>query len=274
MKIFYVAILAALLGGCTTSGYQKFYTPYANATSLPNPEFLKEGQVPQVLGSDNFQDDVKALRAKNYVPIGFSSFNGGYEDKENAVAQAKRIGATLVLIGSKYTDTQTTTSALILPDNKTTYHSGSAYGTASYSNNYGGYGAANSNAYYSGTSTTYGTQVVPYTAQQKRYDQNAVYLVKISPKMRFGVVLSDLSPGLREKHQRNTGAVAEVVVEKTPAFYSNILVGDIIIAVDGVNVRDTQHAQELMANIPEAAKSSELTVIRQSEEKKITVLFQ
>lgn len=273
MKIACIAIFLVLLGGCTTSGYQKFYSPYVNASSLPDVELLKDGQAPQVFGSDNFQRDIRIMRAKNYVPVGYSSFNGGYEDKENAIAQAKRIGATLVIINSQYTDTQTTTSALFLPDNKTTYHSGTAYGTTSYSNNYGGYGTANSNAYYNGTSTTYGTQVVPYTTQQRRYDQNAVYLVKINPKMRFGIVLNDLSPELRAEYQRNTGAIAEVVVEKTPAFYSNILAGDIIISVDGANVKDSQHAQELMAGVPPTAKSSELTVIRQGEEKKVIVQF-
>ena len=64
-----------------------------------------------------------------------------------------------------------------------------------------------------------------------------------------------------------------MIVEKTPAFYSNVLAGDLIIAVDGVNVKDVQHAQELMANVPPTAKSSEITVIRQNEEKKIVVQF-
>jgi hypothetical protein len=36
--------------------------------------------------------------AKYYVSVGLSSFNGEYEDKQNAIKQAKRIGATLVLI--------------------------------------------------------------------------------------------------------------------------------------------------------------------------------
>ncbi len=273
MKFTSIAILAMLLSGCATSGYQQFYTSYVDVSSLPNVELLKVEQMPQVFGSENFARDIKILRAKNYVPIGHTAFNGVYEDKKNAVAQAKRIGATLVLINAQYTDTQTTTSTLFLPDNKTTYHSGSAYGTASYSNNYGGYGTANSNAYYNGTSTTYGTQVVPQITQHKLYDQNAVYLVKINPKMRFGLFLIDLTPELRAEYQRNTGAIADVIVEKTPAFYSNVLAGDLIIAVDGVNVKDVQHAQELMANVPPTAKSSEITVIRQNEEKKIVVQF-
>ena len=262
-----------LFSGCATNGYQKFYTSYVDPLSIQNVEMLKEGQMPEVFGSGDFTRDIKILRSKKYVPIGQSAFNGVYEDKNNVIAQAKRVGATLVLINSQYTDTQTSTSALFLPDNKTTYHSGSAYGTASYSNNYGGYGTASANASYNGTSTTYGTQVVPQTTQYKLYDQNAVYLVKVNNKFRVGVFMIDLTPELRATYQRNTGVIVDVVVEKTPAFYSNLLADDIIIAVEGVSVKDVQHTQELMANVPETAKSFELTVIRQNEEKKVIIKF-
>lgn len=274
MKKFIMPAILLFLTGCATSGYQQFYRPFVEASTVPDVEPLKVEQIPQVFSSDNFERDVRALRAKNYIPIGQSSFNGRFEDQKNAIAQAKRVGATLVLISSKYTDTQTVSSALILPDNKTTYHSGSAYGSSSYTNNYGGYGTANSNAYYSGTSTTYGSQVVPYTTQQRRFDQNAVYLVKTNPKMRFGIILNDLSQEMRTQLQRNTGALAYVVVEKTPAFYSNVMQGDIIIAVDGAVVRDSKSAQELMTQVPQSAVSSELIIIRNGEEKIITVKFQ
>lgn len=262
-----------ILTGCAASGYQQFYNPYVEASVLPEPEIIKDGQEPQVYGTDNFERDIRALRAKKYVALGYSSFNGGYEDTRNAQAQAKRVGATIVLVNSEYTNTQTTTSTLFLPDNKTTYHSGTANAYSAYNNSYGGYGNVNTNATYSGTSTTYGTKAVPITSHQRRYDQTAVYLVKINPKMKFGVVLQDLTPDMRSRYERNMGTYVDLVFEDSAAFYSNLLPSDVIITVDGSPVRNTVHAQELMAKVPSSATISKLGIIRKGEEKTIEVKF-
>ena len=262
-----------LLTGCATSGYQNFYNPYVDISVLPEPEIIHEGQEPQVYGTDNFEKDLRTLRAKKYVALGYSSFNGGYEDTKNAQAQAKRIGETVVLVNSEYTNTQTTTSTLFLPDNKTAYHSGSANAYSTYNNSYGGYGNVNTNATYSGTSTTYGTKAVPITSHQRRYDQNAVYMVKINPKMKFGVYLQDLTPEMRSQYERNTGAFVDLVFEESAAFYSNVLPGDVIISLDGNSVKNTKHAQELMAKVPSNAATSKLGIIRKGKEKIIEVKF-
>lgn len=273
MNRIIIIIILAILSGCAASGYQQFYKSYVDVNTLPEPELIQEGQEPQVYGTDDFERDIRALRAKKYVAIGYSSFNGGYEDTKNAQRQAKLIGATIVLVNSQYTNTQTTTSTLFLPDTKTTYHSGSANAYSTYNNSYGGYGSVNTNATYSGTSTTYGTKAVPITTNQRRYDQTAVYLVKINPKMKFGIFLKDLTPEMRAKNERNTGAFVDLVFEDTAAFYSNVLPGDIIISVDGVPVKNTKHAQELMAQVPATATSSNLVVLRNGKEKSIEVKF-
>jgi len=240
---------------------------------LPEPEIIQEGQEPQVYGTDNFERDIRALRAKKYVALGYSSFNGDYEDIKNAQAQAKRVGATIVLVNSKYTNTQTTTSTLFLPDNKTTYHSGSTNAYSTYNNNYGGYGNVNTNTTYSGISTTYGTKAVPITSHQRRFDQTAVYMIKINQKMRIGAYLQDLTPEMRSQHERNTGAFVDIVFEDSAAFYSNILPGDVVISIDGDLVKNTKHAQELMAKVPSTATSSKLEIIRKGQKKIVEIKF-
>lgn len=262
-----------MLTGCSTSGYQQFYNSYVDVAALPEPEILQEGHEPQVYGTDNFERDIRTLRAKNYVALGYSSFNGGYEDTKNALAQAKRVGATIVLINSRYTNTQTTTSALFLPDNKTTYHSGSVNAHTTYNSSYGGYGNVKTNATYSGSSTTYGTKAVPITSHQRRYDQAAVYMIKINPKMKLGVYLHDLTPEMRSQYERNTGAFVDLVFEDSAAFYSNVIPGDVIISIDGNLVKNTEHAQELMARIPQTATDSKLGIIRKGQEKTVEVKF-
>lgn len=274
MKFIHICIISLSLVGCAQSGYKTFYKPYVDTKTLTDVELLAEGQEPKVFGTDDFEKDTKILRSKQYFPIGFSSFNGGYEGEGSAIAQAKRVGATIVLVNSKFTNTQTTTSTLFLPDNKTTYHSGSAYGNTSYNSAYGGYlGSSATNANYSGTSTTYGTKAVPITNQQQRYDQTALFFIKNTKKLKFGVFLKELTPDQRTVLERNTGVLIDVVVENSPAFISNVLAGDILIKIDNNLVINGESASKLMSNVNPNAKSSTLTIIRNKKEKIINIIF-
>ena len=75
---------------------------------------------------------------------------------------------------------------------------------------------------------------VPIIRQLRRYDHVAIYFVRRIGKPRFGFEYSDLEPDQRQALGRNTGAVVLIVIEKTPAFYANVVEGDVIIAVDGI----------------------------------------
>ncbi len=164
MRALLIIAVVFLLTACA-SGYQQFYKQYVDPKNLADVELLQPGEESKVYGTSNFDKDIKTLRSKMYIPIGYSSFNGKYEDESKVKAQAKRVGATVVLVNSQYTNTQTTTPPLFIPNSSTTYSFGSVYGGGIY----GG---------YSGTSTTYGSTVVPITTQQRRYDQTAVFFVK------------------------------------------------------------------------------------------------
>jgi len=274
MKYLSIVFLAFLLFGCTKNGYKQFYKSYVDAKTLSDVELLGKGEEPKIYGTDNFEKDIQILRSKKYIAIGHSSFNGAFENAKNAVAQAKRIGATIILTNSKFTNTQTTTRTLFLPDRKTTYNSGNASSNTTYNSPYRGYlGSSSTNTTYSGTSTTYGTKIVPITSEQRRYDQTAVYLVKSTKKLKFGVSVRDLTPNQRVKYERNTGVLVEVVVEDSPAFYSNVIAGDVLIAINGIMVKNYKQAIMLMSTIDPKDKSAEVTVIRKGKEKNISVKF-
>ena len=257
---YLLAFFVIILAGCASSGYEQFYHPFVDAQTLPDIRLLGQNEEPKVLVSDKLDRDIYILRSKGYFAIGESSFNGGYESIDNAAEQAKKIGATVVLINSKYTNTASTTSTLLVPNSQTTYHSGNIYGS-------GGYGS------YSGTSTTYGTTTVPMTTYQRRYDQVAVYFVQSTKKPRFGVHLSDLSPDARVELGRNTGALIDVVIEDTPAFYSNVMPGDVLVSLDGEQIKNAKHAIELLGHVPESQVSSEFVVVRKGNEKRINVVL-
>lgn len=257
MRFVTTMLLTICLTGCATSGYQQFYKSYGDPKTLPDVQLLAQGENPTIYSSDDLNRDVKILISKGFQPVGHSAFNGALEDEEQVAAQAVRVGARVVLVKSAYTNTQTNTVPLFLPNNSTTYGSGTVYsggGTAS----------------YYGSSTTYGTTVVPITSQQRRFDQNAVYFVKINKTYKFGVQLADLTPEQRAAIQRNTGAVIDIVMENSPAFVANVLPGDILIRVNGSDVRNAEHASQLMSAAPDTG-DNQLSVLRNGEEKTITV---
>lgn len=273
-------IISIILTGCATSGYKTFYKQYGTNEQLQqiklnsNYKFLEKGEEPQVYSTNNFDVDSKKLRAKGYISIGASSFNGAYEDTQSAINQAKRIGATLVLIKSSYTNTETRTSTLLLPDNKTTYSSGRSNTNATYNSNngYSGYGNANTNYY--GNSTTYGTKAVPYTINTRRYDQSAMYFIKNTKPPKFGTLNStEISREERIKIGYS-GIKINLIQENTPVYNSNILIGDILIKLDGVSVKNYKHFTELLDNFDISIGHSIWTVIRNGSQKNIRINFE
>jgi hypothetical protein len=219
--------------------------------------FLQPGEQPEVYSTDDMERDARDLRSKNYVAIGSSSFNGGAASKDAVIQQAKDIGAKVVLVQRKYTGTQTSTIPLFIPSTQTSQTSGMIYGTG---------GSAN----YTGTTTTYGTNVVPMTSQQDRFDQGALYFVEHRPKMKFGVSFAPLTLKQRTHLDRNTGAFVDVVFEGYPAFNAELLPNDVVIAVNGAKIYGPQDTMELLGQVPYGG-SVVLTVLRRGEQRDIII---
>ena len=259
MRNITLACFASIaLSGCATSGHQQFYQSFVDEVPAADIEWLREGQKPLVYSSDNLERDMDIMLSKGYVAIGSSAFNGQIAGADDVAAQATRVGATIAIVRYNYTNTQTSTVPLFVPTTATSYHSGLVHG-------YGG------SASYSGTSTTSGTTVVPMTMHQRRFDQEAIYFGKSTKRPKYGVYLNDLSPETRREIQRNMGALVTIVVEDTPAFLGNVLPGDILIKVDGTDVRNGEHAVTLMGRGPYTPGVSVLTVLRDIGEVELTI---
>lgn len=223
-------ILTLTMTGCA-SGYNKFYKPalginpetIAARRASPPPEFpLVERAQP-----GNLETILAAYTKRSYYMIGNSSFNSGRSESEDAaVQQARDVGADLVLILSpKYTGSVTTSIPITTPTSTTSYSSGTA--TA-----YGPGGSVT--AYGTGTTTTYGsnTEYIPVTTH--RSDYGAAFFVKL--RSALGVQVRDLSDSERQEMQTNKGVVVKLLIDESPAYNSDILVGDIITALDGTPV--------------------------------------
>ncbi len=270
MRNLFVLFLL-LLAGCQ-NGYSSFYHPNFDQKSPPpglagNIKFLGQNETPQIYTSNDPDRDIKIARSKYWVVIGYSSFNGAMGTQAQVIREAKSIGASMVLVTSKFTGNRNITTPLFIPNNQTTYYNGTTNGQI-----YGNYGGmANYNSNTTGTATTYGTTVVPMTTVQSRFDQTAVYFVQVTKRLKFGVSLVELTPELRAQYERNTGALVDIVFEDSPAFNANILPGDIITEVDGKNLDNPgEFNQDVLGSHPKNGLLP-VKIIRNGVEKTINV---
>jgi len=172
MKNVAIALLVLSLTGCAVNGYSKFYQQVPDATpeAIAQIRAAPPPETPLVMYAAK-PPDPKPFMQQGYAVIGYSSFNSGHNEPDSeAVAQAKKIGADLVVIvDPNYTGSVTSQIPLTLPTTTTSQTNGSA--TA-----YGSGGSVT--AYGNSTTTTYGSRTTYIPMTVNRYDYGAVYFVK------------------------------------------------------------------------------------------------
>lgn len=248
-----MAIGAAFMLASCASGYSKFYQPAPGVTpevvaalraEPPTGQPIVEHAAPP--GSDA-TGLINAYAKRGYSIIGSSSFNSGRAESEDAaIQQGRAVAADLVLIlNPRYTGSTTSAMPITTPTTTTSYSTGSA--TA-----YGAGGVVN--AFGSGMTTTYGstTTMVPVTVH--RSDYGAIYFIK--QKLSFGAYYRDLSDAERQELQSNKGVYIRAVVDNSPAYQSDVLPGDIILAINGEPVINQQAIRDMLS----ARKGQAVTV--------------
>ncbi len=249
LSAFFVGLFV-VFSSCARSGFQEFYHPIIRPNRLhPSPyiEWLKPDQEPKVIQTENLERDIMMLLSKRYIVLGYSDFNGPYEDMKNASAQAKGIGATIVLTQCTSADTQT----VYLKDNNQHDDWPPDQGSKA-------------NEIKAGE---------PSAADQKRYGQKAFYFVKDTEKTKLGIRLANLTQEMRTNLNRNTGALILAVLENSPASDADIANGDILIAIDDIEVINAEQVVNLSNQMNDSVHSCLFTVLRHGEEKRIKVEF-
>ncbi len=181
-RYLWIFLIVNCLGGCT-NGYEQFYKPTPGlANSLIHVQPFS-GEPRLASNSGDVKRDIRAMYEQGYVLVGVSDFVGAAANQSGAIAQAKKVGAAVVLISSKYQNTVSGALPLTLPTATTSYSSGTV-------NAFGSGGSATGN--YSGMTTTYGTQTtyIPYSID--KYEQAAFYFAPLE-RAGFGVMLNPLT---------------------------------------------------------------------------------
>ena len=237
MKQTIVLFCCALIAGCA-SGYSQFYKPVSWTTpqEIEKLRAAPPPATPEVHYSPTVPD-IDTYSSYGYYPLGYAYFNSGRNESERgAISQGQSVGADLVVIvNPQYTETRTSHMQIVSPTTSTSHTTGTA--TA-----YGTYGSATAHGH--STTTTYGTETHSVPINVRRHDYGAVYFIRRSYV--FGVNWRDLSNDERIELQSNRGLVITSVVQGTPAFYADILPGDILLGVDGQSIFGQSRANEIL----------------------------
>ena len=231
------------LGGCAGNPFKDFYNDAPDANAVIERRAAAATSTVELFqhGAD-IQSDARSMRERGYLMLGYSQFNGASVDTELAIHQARAIGAEVVLVSGVYRNTVSGSMPLTLPapsQTVTTQHTGTVNTYGSGGTTYGSYSGSSTATISGGTRTTY----IPYSVD--RFDYLASYWVKVKPAL-FGAFFDDLSTEQRRQHERNRGAVIDLVVNDSPAFHADVLPGDIVTDFDGVTVTDARHLLTLI----------------------------
>jgi S1-C subfamily serine protease len=82
-------------------------------------------------------------------------------------------------------------------------------------------------------------------------------------RVSFGVNIRDLNDAERQELQTNQGVVVMAIVDDSPAFKADVLAGDVIAAIDGVQVPNVEGYKQVMAE--RKGKEITVTLIRRGE---------
>jgi hypothetical protein len=253
-------VLVGFAAGCANN----FTTYFQPEETTQLRDVLPWSGRTRIMSTSDIRGDGDDLRRRGYLPLGFSSFSTGEDVTEDQLRWAGQIhGADIVLTQSKYLGSQTASVPI------TSYQPGRTYTTRQ-----SGVAQVNPGPIlggpmigYSGESVTqesgtYSTSYVPVTVSRHAYV--ATFWRKAKPPI-FGVSVVDLPDAVRRSLERNTGALVRDVIDDSPAFGANILVGDVII---GIGAEELNALSEFNRKVDAyAGKQCLITLIRDGRER-------
>jgi hypothetical protein len=256
LVIFY-PILAFLLAGCASNNVARFYK--GSISQEDAAAYLRPfGGRTNVVEASDLQAQADSLERQGYVLVGESWFYGPSCPTEREIEKyGQKCGADVVLYFCNYEGSSQST--LALPQfnagtTATTYASGTVYGPTGQSARFSGIGTTTTPG---SASTTY----VPITVN--RYRSGVTFWRKALPPV-LGLRVEDLPDSLRVSLKRNAGVIIKIVLDDSPAFYANILPGDVLVSIDNQPITSMRDFSSVIR--PYEGKRVALTVIRDGQE--------
>ena len=213
----------------------------------------------KIVQSRNLDQDGAGLYQKGYVMVGYLGVTAEAAPMELVADRAKDLAAGIVLVSSKdagvkseVREVTTRTSATVA----------SSFGSGMASTNTGQtvYGTANAISFVPGRSTS---QFVPF--EQRQYEVQVAFWRKRKAN-ELGAYTELIPPEYRQQLKRNTGAYVVALEDKSPAFFSNLLVGDVVIGINGIAVNTPE---DLQSSISHTGGAVVLDVLRDGQTRQL-----
>lgn len=216
--------LTVVLAGCSNPFRQNYQSmldkwPQSKSMLMQNPETAE----PRLITSEDMKSDALAMLENGYLLIGKSKFKSPPIDEKQALDQAKKVGADVVLVKSEYVNTLTQSVPITdwIPEKKITTTE-----RATFQENPS---AQPSIALREVTQTLQGESYTRYVPKSTDYFEYSTSFWKKSKPTMFGVLVQPLDNATKKRLQSNRGVIVKVVVNKSPAYNADILRDDIII---------------------------------------------
>lgn len=227
-KINGVLIVFVFLQACATpfSQYYNDNTGGADLSKLPTVVFPTTE--PQTFQGIDLEQDLLKMLENNYLPVGYSLFNAADVNKKDAIRQAKKVNAAVVILHSKYSGTLSGYRPFTRPDRKTssTTFLGSAHGSSNFTSFFG-----------TADTTTHGTTTTYIPQNINRFNYLVTYWIQMKRPI-FGTQIGDLSAEVKQQIASNKGVLVLAVIKGSPAFEADILKGDVIQKIRDFSVYD------------------------------------
>ena len=220
----------------STSNVSKYYySANWQEDQKQNFEYLKPGEQVQVLEVAPGLESYQLYNAQGYSAIGQSIFRDWDVPKDSLISQAKKVGATFVTF-SKYADSSITYSVKDNLNNLANTVNPKNLATIIDPNNLG---------------IIYSYEVLFYVKDNYTKTPNA-----------FGFRFTEIPLEKRKTYQRNTGSYVENVVAGSRAYKANVLIEDVIIAINGNPISTLNDFSEIKEKELKKTKVLELKILR------------
>ncbi len=183
--------------------------------------------------SDDMESDTQRMRENGYLLLGRSQFRGATVNEEQALAQAKTIGAEVVMVSKRFASRETESVPMTewIPGQRTDQIEQTVILEQDKKPKV--VQRTTTTEVQGEFRTTYVDQSVDY------YEYGATYWARMKPP-RFGVSVKELDPAMRKEIGSNKGVQVRVVQKGSPAYDADLLKDDILLRVNGEDIIDSK----------------------------------
>jgi hypothetical protein len=234
-----VVLALAAIAGCANPYRENYVSTLERWPSGEASRLLPATGPVEIVTSTDMRRDAIRMMENGYLLLGRAKFSGTNVDPGGARKQAEEIGASVVLVSSKYATsvTQTVPMTEYIPSREETYTE-TGYVQVSPDSGYW-YDREVTRTIEGEFQTAYVPQTTDY------YEYAATFWAKSKPPI-FGVLVRELSAEERAEQQTNRGVLVRAVIKGSPAFAADFLRDDVIIGFAGETIYDRDRFFELV----------------------------